>query len=144
VENEIKAIAKEIRDGLVVESGLRFTHLRGFCAIFTARMVKCLRPKYNVEWHMNDCHCFPVVDGVVYDGTAKQFDVDYPQVLVSDHGEIDRQHPFGRVWTTEHRGKNEKEFVATLKKVGWPVAQTPRLDGGLRAVTRKHGVFHGC
>ncbi len=127
-------IAKEIRNDLLNESGHALPCLNGFCAIFTARF--CKRVK-KAEWCYNDQHCFPVVDGIVYDGTARQFSSTYPNVLVK------KLEKLGEEWKVQNRGKTVQSLVKHLQKNEWEEAQIPLTNGNMRKITKKDGPFAG-
>lgn len=143
-KSELVKVAKRIRRRLLaLPSTKKNKNLEGFCAIYTALFLKEIGKTDGAGWAFNDEHCFPIVKGVVYDGTAKQFGAQYPTVFTGTFKEIYAKcHPNDTYyWGRTKRGKTAKQLLSAQDDCGWPPSQMVTNDFEIRQSTRNHGPF---
>ncbi len=99
--------------------------LMGMCAIASMHLTNQLRRaklhrKHDISIAYNDNHCFVLVDGVIVDITATQFDAHRNEkVFVQKHEHVDHRWYYKK----ERSFKEPKELKKYLKKKHWPSYQ---------------------
>ena len=124
--NQIRRVATKVRKHVEEHIAPEMYYIYGTkpetldccCAIASCILFEELKKLGGkVKLHYSNCHVAMSCDGYFVDITAKQFDYDYPKVMVR------KKLPNKYFWVFTHAFTSLVEFCKWQEKEGWPITQ---------------------